>query len=219
MINDKAEEILESLWVKLEEKKIPSASFEIMGVKKDDAALREIVSSGFVEILDSALVFTEKGRKLGRDVVRRHRLAERLLADVLDVKGKLANEKACEFEHLLHAGIDDRICTLLGHPKLCPHGHNIPPGKCCTRERKELKIVAPLSSLVSGQSGKIAYIHTRDNLKMQKMMAIGIVPGMKIKMLQSFPSFLFKLGNSQFAIDESMAKDIFVRLGSEEGQE
>ena len=78
---------------------------------------------------------------------------------------------------------------------------------------------SPLSSLESGQSGKIAYIHTRDNAKMQKMMAIGVVPGMKIKMLQNFPSFLFKLGNSQFAVDEPMAKDIFVRISGEEGLE
>ncbi|HBC89162.1 MAG TPA: hypothetical protein DCZ94_19660 [Lentisphaeria bacterium] len=216
MLSNKAEEILESLWVKLEEKKIPSATFEIMGLKKDDVSLKEIVSSGFCEIRSSALVFTDKGRKHGRDVVRRHRLAERLLADVLDVKGRLANEKACEFEHLLHAGIDDRICTLLGHPKLCPHGHDIPPGKCCARENKELKLVSPLSALSQGQGGKIAYIHTRDKAEMQKMMSIGVVPGMKIKMLQNFPSFLFKLGNSQFAVDESMAKEIFVRIGSEE---
>ena len=218
MTSNKAEEILESLWVKLEEKKIPSASFEIMGLEKDEDAVKEIAFSGFVEIRNSALVFTDKGRKLGRDVVRRHRLAERLLEDVLDVKGRLANEKACEFEHLLHAGIDDRICTLLGHPKLCPHGHDIPPGKCCAREKKELKLVSPLSMLEPGQSGKIAYIHTRDSAKMQKMMAIGAVPGMKIKMLQKFPSFLFKLGNSQFAVDESMAKDIFVRISGEEAE-
>jgi DtxR family Mn-dependent transcriptional regulator len=205
--------------VKLEEKKIPSATFEIMGLKKEDEAVKEIVSSGFSEIRNLALVFTDKGRKLGRDVVRRHRLAERLLEDVLDVKGRLANEKACEFEHLLHAGIDDRICTLLGHPKLCPHGHDIPQGKCCVREKKELKLISPLSSLESGQSGKIAYIHTRDSAKMQKMMAIGVVPGMKIKMLQSFPSFLFKLGNSQFAVDKSMADEIFVRIDGHEDRE
>ncbi len=216
MLSNKAEEILESLWVKLEEKKIPSATFEIMGLKKDDVSLKELVSSGHCELRNSALVFTDKGRKHGRDVVRRHRLAERLLADVLDLKGKLANEKACEFEHLLHTGIDDRICTLLGHPKLCPHGHEIPPGKCCARENKELKLISPLSALSPGQGGKIAYIHTRDGSKMQKMMAIGVVPGMKIRMLQNFPSFLFKLGNSQFAVDESMAKEIFVRIGSEE---
>ncbi len=216
MLSNKAEEILESLWVKLEEKKIPLATLEIMGLKENDTALEEIVSSGYGELRNSSLVFTEKGRKHGRDVVRRHRLAERLLADVLDVKGRLANEKACEFEHLLHKGIDDRICTLLGHPKLCPHGHDIPPGKCCARENKELKIVSPLSSLAPGQGGKIAYIHTRDGSKMQKMMAIGVVPGMKVKMIQTFPSFLFKLGNSQFAVDESMAKEIFVRTGIEE---
>ncbi|MEI6425235.1 MAG: FeoA domain-containing protein, partial [Lentisphaerota bacterium] len=110
---------------------------------------------------------------------------------------------------------DDRICTLLGHPRLCPHGHNIPAGKCCEKEQTELKIVSPLSEFSPGQCGKIAYIHTRDDSKLQKMMAIGVIPGMQIKLLQSFPSFLFELGNSQFAVDESIAKEIFVRLMNE----
>lgn len=217
MISNNSEEILESLWIRLEEKKMTSVSLENLNIQKGDPCLVELVEYGYVTNKDgSKIEFTEDGRKYGRDVVRRHRLAERLLADVLDVNGALANEKACEFEHLLHKGIDDRICTLLGHPRLCPHGHAIPKGKCCEKEQVELKIVAPLSELSPGQFGKIAYIHTRDDSKLQKMMAIGVIPGMKIRLLQSFPSFLFELGNSQFAVDESIAKEIFVRLMNEE---
>lgn len=216
MISNKSEEILESLWIRFEEKKMPSVSLESLGLSKDSLCFVELVESGYVQSADNAKIeFTENGRKYGRDIVRRHRLAERLLADVLDVSGDLANEKACEFEHLLHKGIDDKICTLLGHPRLCPHGHNIPAGKCCENEQVELKIVSPLSELSPGQFGKIAYIHTRDDSKLQKMMAIGVIPGMKIRLLQSFPSFLFELGNSQFAVDESIAKEIFVRLMNE----
>ena len=216
MISNNSEEILESLWIRLEEKKMTSVSLENLNIQKDDPCLVELAEYGYVTNKDgSKIEFTEDGRKYGRDVVRRHRLAERLLADVLDVNGDLANEKACEFEHLLHKGIDDRICTLLGHPKLCPHGHSIPSGKCCKNEQTELKIVSPLSELAPGQSGKIAYIHTRDDRKLQKMMAIGVIPGMKIRLLQSFPSFLFELGNSQFAVDESIAKEIFVRIINE----
>jgi DtxR family Mn-dependent transcriptional regulator len=216
MISNKSEEILESLWIRFEEKKIPSVSLESIGLSKDDPCFTELVESNYVVSDDGLKIeFTGDGRKYGRDIVRRHRLAERLLADVLDVKGDLANEKACEFEHLLHAGIDDKICTLLGHPRLCPHGHAIPSGKCCEKEQTELKIVSPLSELSPGQYGKIAYIHTRDDSKLQKMMAIGVIPGMKIRLLQSFPSFLFELGNSQFAVDESIAKEIFVRLLNE----
>jgi DtxR family Mn-dependent transcriptional regulator len=216
MISNKSEEILESLWIRLEERKMPSVSLEDLGISINDPSFIELVEFAYVVSRDGFKIeFTETGRSYGRDVVRRHRLAERLLADVLDVNGDLANEKACEFEHLLHKGIDDRICTLLGHPKLCPHGHSIPSGKCCKNEQTELKIVSPLSELAPGQSGKIAYIHTRDDSKLQKMMAIGVIPGMKIRLLQSFPSFLFELGNSQFAVDESIAKEIFVRIINE----
>ncbi|MFA6568602.1 MAG: metal-dependent transcriptional regulator [Victivallales bacterium] len=220
MISNKAEEILESLWIGLEEKKMTSVNLENLGIGKADDAVRELVSANLIVLNgDSTVGFGDKGEKYGRDVVRRHRLAERLFEDVFDVRGDLANKKACEFEHLLHQGIDDRICTLLGHPKLCPHGHQIPSGKCCGKENRDLKIVSPLSKLSPGQNGKIAYIHTRDSSKLQKMMAIGVVPGMKIKLLQCFPSFLFKTGNSQFAVDESIAGEIFVRMMNDEGKE
>lgn len=220
MTSNKSEEILESLWIRFEEKKMPSVNLENLGIMQVDDSIRELISAGLISIGENLTVeFRDKGRNYGRDVVRRHRLAERLFEDVFDVKGDLANKKACEFEHLLHQGIDDRICTLLGHPKLCPHGHQIPPGKCCGKENKELKIVSPLSKLSPGQNGKIAYIHTRDGSKLQKMMAMGVVPGTKIKLLQCFPSYLFRTGNSQFAVDKSIASEIFVRLMTEEGKD
>jgi DtxR family Mn-dependent transcriptional regulator len=216
MLSEKAEEILETLWISFEEKKLQVVNLEKLRVKEDNLALRELVDNDLIIItVQSVVNLTPKGKKEGRDIVRRHRLAERLLVDVLDVKGELINETACQFEHLLHKGIDDSICTLLGHPKVCPHGNLIPEGKCCEGEIPNLQIISPLSKLPPGGKGKIAYIHAKDKNKLQKMMAMGVLPGVEISLLQSFPSFLFQIGNSQFAVDESIADEIFVRISKE----
>ena len=75
---------------------------------------------------------TERGRQRAEDIVRRHRLAERLFTDTLHVKDAAEVEsQACKFEHVLSEDAADRICALLGHPVSCPHGAPIPKGKCC----------------------------------------------------------------------------------------
>jgi DtxR family Mn-dependent transcriptional regulator len=66
----------------------------------------------------------------------------------------------------------------------------------------------PLAELKTGQSGKIAYIHTHDRQMLQKIMAMGALPGTSVTLLQRFPSFVFQLGQSQFAIDKNVADQI-----------
>jgi len=78
------------------------------------------------------IVFTEKGRKRAEDVIRRHRLAERLFVQTFQVQNeKEIEEQACRFEHVLSPEVTDSICTFLGHPRTCPHGSPIPAGPCC----------------------------------------------------------------------------------------
>ena len=207
-LSDRAQEILESLWIQVEEHaKAPDTL-----LFKDNIAFKELLERKYVS-LDSKKVLTSKGLEEGRLCVRRHRLAERLMADVLDLKGKSIHEAGCKFEHALHKGIEDNICTLLGHPKLCPHGNSIPKGECCKAvKRKHESIILPLSELKKGQSGKIAYIHTADKGLLKKIMAMGALPGSSIGLTQRFPSYVFKIGHSQFAIDKSLAESIKVRL-------
>jgi putative ABC transport system ATP-binding protein len=74
---------------------------------------------------------TEAGSRRARDVVRRHRLAERLFTDTFAIDDVEAHQQACRFEHIITPELDQRICSFLGHPKTCPHGNPIPPGACC----------------------------------------------------------------------------------------
>lgn len=205
-LTDRAEEILETIWVEtVEHEKVPDIS-----VLKDNAAFKELTEAGYLS-LDSKKPLTAKGAHEGQSCVRRHRLAERLLVDVLHAKKELIHEAGCKLEHILHKGLEDNICVLLGHPKSCPHGRPIPKGKCCIARKKEIgSLVVPLSELQKNQHAKIAYLHTEDKSVLKKIMAIGALPGLSIVLLQKFPSYVFKIGHSQFAIDKNIADKIQV---------
>lgn len=210
-INDRAQEILESLWGHEDgESRQPMK----LGIAQGEPEIEELVKFGFIKLHDDKISLTEKGRMEGEKIVRRHRLAERLFTDVLDFKKDIIHSVSCKFEHLLHENMEDNICILLGHPRTCPHGRRIPPGECCKKLEKHAgKVVASLATLSAKQKGKVAYIQTRDPKQLQKLMAMSILPGLSITLLQTFPSFVFQIGQSQFAIDKELAENIYVRLG------
>ena len=88
----------------------------------------------------SAIVeLTTRGRQRAADIIRRHRLAERLFTDSLAMDSETEIEQqACKFEHILSPEATDKICSFLGHPKTCPHGALIPPGPCCGRQAEKV---------------------------------------------------------------------------------
>lgn len=209
-LSERAEEILETLWISIVEEKKDSLS---LGLSEREDAVAELLKSGHIQVAAGDISLKEKGRKEGERIIRRHRLAERLLVDVLDVKKGLTHEIGCKFEHLLHEGIDENVCTLLGHPRICPHGKPIPQGKCCQKSAKEVvRVVCPLNDLDVKDRGTIAYLATNDEGRLHKLMALGALPGLRVTMIQRFPSHVFQVGQSQFAIDKEMAEGIYVRL-------
>ena len=212
-LGERAEEALETLWISIKEKRENAVALDDL----DKRATSKLLKADLIAISDNQVTLTEAGMPEARSVVRRHRLAERLLYDVLGTKDALMHEKACKFEHLLDRGLDENICTLLGHPKICPHGKPIPPGRCCQEDHSQTKkLVCPLSQLAPGHQGKVAYIYAPQAGKLQKLMAMGILPGAPIKPIQSFPSFVFEAGQTQFAVDKEIADAIYVRLVEEE---
>lgn len=211
-LSDKAEEILEALWIAVEEKGQGFAEPEKIKVAAGDPAYAELTALAFIEVRDGRVYFRPEGKEEGRKTIRRHRLAERLMMDVLNIRGETGDEKACQFEHLLTEGVDTKVCTMLNHPATCPHGKSIPRGECCEEARRTGDLgVVPLTELKSNEEGEIAYIQTDDSKKMQKLMAMGVLPGNRILLMQSFPSYIFRVGFSEFAIDTNMAREIFVR--------
>jgi putative ABC transport system ATP-binding protein len=85
---------------------------------------------------NDVIYFTERGKKRAADVIRRHRLAERLFIQTFKVSDEReVEQQACKFEHILSPEVTDRICTFLHHPETCPHGSPIPRGACCPQTR------------------------------------------------------------------------------------
>ena len=211
-LSEKAEEVLEALWIAVEEEGQAFLDPDTMAFPADDPAYKELTGQALIAIRQGMVYFRPEGREEGMVTIRRHRLAERLMMDVLNIRGEDGDHRACQFEHLLNEGVDVKVCTMLNHPTTCPHGKPIPPGDCCAEARAKGDLgIVPLTEFKSGQEGEIAYILTEDNKKMQKLMAMGVLPGNKITLVQSFPSYIFRVGYSEFAIDTNLAREIFVR--------
>jgi DtxR family Mn-dependent transcriptional regulator len=210
-LNENAEEILEILWTKGEKEKKSRFSLKSIGIDKANNALKTLLKFNLVTLSDDHVSLTNMGQPKAESVVRRHRLAERLLVDVLDIEDKLVEEAACKFEHVIREGIEKNVCILLGHPRVCPHGNPIPIGSCCILgDDNTTSVVTPLSQLDSDQEGRIAYIHAKERKRLQKLMAMGITPGKSIQIIQRFPSYVFQIGQTQIAVDEEIANEIFV---------
>lgn len=211
------DEVLEILWTTLEEggrESIPIDEIIIAGMTAPPTgAVQMLRDKGLLEMENEEIRLTDTGFIEARMTIRRHRLSERLFADIFDLMKNEVENAACRFEHMLiRAELEEKICQLLGHPKTCPHHRPIPVGECCLKAETAVdKAVVPVSQLRPGEEGVIAYIHSGDSEKLKKLMAMGILPGEDVSLERRFPSFVFHIGHSRFAVDEGMASAIFVR--------
>ncbi|MFO0580973.1 MAG: metal-dependent transcriptional regulator [Anaeromyxobacter sp.] len=213
----RSEEILETVFTEREEGRNLAAG--ILAAAPEDHApgaaredLEALASAGLVRLDGERVDLTDGGEKRARDVVRRHRLAERLFNDLLDLGGVAAESQACEFEHILSPEATDSVCTLLGHPPTCPHGKPIPPGPCCNTFQKTVRpLVTGLPALELGRHGRIVFIAPRFHDRMDRLAALGVVPGSTLRLHQRAPSFVIEVGETTIALDPEIAREIYVK--------
>ncbi|MHC4123329.1 MAG: metal-dependent transcriptional regulator [Planctomycetota bacterium] len=170
----------------------------------------ELESEDMVEISteSSKIALTARGQGYGRQIIRAHRLAERLLYDVL---GGDFESGACEFEHTVTGELVDSICILLGHPKTCPHGSPIPQGQCCKEScRTAQSSVVPLVELEVGQSARVAYINCKSDEQLHKIDSLCIRPGAIATLHQRYPTYVIECEGSNIAMDKQIASNICV---------
>jgi DtxR family transcriptional regulator, Mn-dependent transcriptional regulator len=176
------------------------------------AALPELESAGLVKIDGRRVSLTSEGERRARDVVRRHRLTERLFHDLLELSEAATESQACEFEHILSPEATESVCTLLGHPPTCPHGKPIPRGPCCGVLQKTVRpLVTGLPNFELGTPARIVFIAPRFHDRMDKLAALGVIAGSEIRLHQRSPSYVIEVGETTIALDPEIAGEIFVR--------
>jgi DtxR family Mn-dependent transcriptional regulator len=130
-MHDTTEEYLETIFEIEEEGIVPIRARLVERLRISAPAVSEtvnrLVEQGNVELLDNKrLQLTPKGRAIARSIVRRHRLAERLLVDVIGLEWEKAHREADRWEHAISAEVEEKLVALLGDPATCPHGNPIP---------------------------------------------------------------------------------------------
>ena len=91
--------------------------------------IHRMEAEGLITSTDSKIRLTDLGETLASRVVRRHRIAERFLTDILGLSWSIAHHEACKWEHVITAEVESAMNNLLGTPTTCPHGNPIPGSK------------------------------------------------------------------------------------------
>jgi DtxR family transcriptional regulator, Mn-dependent transcriptional regulator len=211
------EEVLEELWTASEVglALTPAKLGETIHAGPGDewgGVARELIRQGLVELAGDVLRLTEAGRRAASEVVRRHRLAEVLLHQVLDLPMETTEAEACRLEHVLSPQATAAVCSFLGHPPVCPHGRAIPPGACCsTLSRRVSSLICRLSDLTPGEKGSVVLVAPRHGERLQQLADLGVVPGAVLALRQRKPSLVVEVDRTLLALEDEIALAIFLR--------
>ena len=115
-----------------------SSIAKLLNVKQPSVVqmLHKLNDSNLVSYEKGNLVqLTQKGEKIGKQMIRNTRLLEVMMKDALKIE--IDEEMVCGIEHHMKTKFTDALCTLLKHPRFCPHGQLIPYGRCCKMNRED----------------------------------------------------------------------------------
>jgi DtxR family Mn-dependent transcriptional regulator len=215
MDNQVVDELLEAIWTCREEGITAiEACLERAHTEVNRDSVQELADQGYVHLTGDDIHLTDKGDQAASGVIRRHRLAERLFTDVLGLSVEQSEVAACSFEHTgVVPEVTQGLCTLLGHPRECPHGKSIPPGACCKEGRKEVEsALMPLADIPVGGSGRVAYVRPQNHDRLHLLLSMGIAPGVTLRVHQRTPVLVVLVDQSEFAMDLEVADDVYVWL-------
>ncbi len=153
---------------------------------------------------------TKKGQDAALNIIRRHRLSERLLTDILQLEWSRVHEDACRLEHSLSTEVADSIDRALGRPTTCPHGNPIPSKMGEIVE----KTSTPLSELQPKDEGAIIKVTEEKTEMLQYLATLGMVPGKHVVVEEKAPfngPLMVKVGNASYALGRDVADLIWVR--------
>lgn len=189
MVTARTEEYLEAIFKLQEETDKPVGITKVAEYLKLSAAsasemVKRLKQDGTVNYdRKREISLTKKGWLQASRVIRRHRLAERLLTDYLKLNWDKVHEEACKLEHAISAEVEGRLAESLGNPSTCPHGYPIPNE---AGEYPKIKVL-PLLDLKMSNQALIARIREERADVLKYLDGLGIKPGAKIRLLEIAP--------------------------------
>jgi len=183
---------------------------EFMGVSAPSASemLRRLEQQGLVRGAGDGFTLTAAGREKATTVVRRLRLAERLLTDVLKLDLPKVYEEACKMEHVISDEVEARLAAILGHPATCPHGLPIPG------EGDAIAPTRALGEVPAGTAATVASVPEEDPALVAYLVAQGLVPGAPVEVVEVAPfngPLTLRVGGVSRAIGREVAARVRVR--------
>ena len=192
---------------------IASRVAEMLGVSRASAGemLKRLEAEGLVERGEQKeAILTAAGRKRAEQVVRKHRLVERLLTDFMGYTPAEAHVHADEIGESFSDDMIERMEEKLGHPERCPHGWPVDTDL----EQRENRELAPLSALEQGDRATIVRLAEHDGELLHWFYDQGLVPGTKLQVTSAEPAagqVVVRLNGDERSIGEKAAGGLFVR--------
>jgi DtxR family Mn-dependent transcriptional regulator len=212
------EEYLETIYkLSLTGEVRPTPIAEAIGVSGPTvtATLKRLESQGFVTRKGNSVLLTDEGTAQALDIVRKHRLAERFLVDVLQIPWNEAHEDACLLEHALSPRVMAALEEYLDNPEVCPHGHPIPSEDGTIAEQKG----ASLCEFGSGSDVRIVSVAEDDEAMLAYLGSMGMFPGTKVSVCEVAPfkgPLMVEVNGSTYALGREVADQILVAADAEQ---
>ena len=152
---------------------------------------------------------TAKGRSLAESVVRKHRLAERLLSDIIGLPWHKVHVEASRWEHVISDEVEDRLMVLLNHPTTCPHGNPIPGTDTPERE------LVLLSESEPGDQVRLELVPEQVELDLEALTYLGLhgfIPGINARVREKAPdgTLALELDGATVALGSALARQLYV---------
>jgi DtxR family Mn-dependent transcriptional regulator len=171
--------------------------------------IKRLRDEGYVEVRGRKLSLTPEGRAVAESVVRKHRLAERLLTDIIGLPWEKAHLEAGRWEHVISDEVEARLVEILGHPTTCPHGNPIPGAGGSDRH------LTALSESNRGDHVRLERVTEQIEIDLDSLAylsAHGFVPGTEAIVASRAPdgTLILDLGPHSIALGPSLAQQLFV---------
>ncbi len=167
---------------------------------------------------DRHLELTDEGRRLATRVMRKHRLAERLLTDVIGLDWEHVHAEACRWEHVMSETVERRLLEILDHPTVSPYGNPIPGlaelGEGALQE-EFLDGVEPVGAVADGTDQQVVVCRIAEPIQTEELMValrrVGAQPGQVVTVTRGAVGVLVASGGESAELDGDVASHLFVR--------